>query len=668
MLKEEYQTDLFIQNWRKKNLELLSKAYPQLTEEQLLEVIDEDIEENFQNPDSMIHNDYQDDMLLKQPLTIIYRFCHVKKPIIAGNGTLFYNQDERSSPISDIIDDRIATRKYYKNLMKDTMDEMNQFEKGTQKYAELEELYHYYDMMQMEAKIRINSIYGSFGAPTFHLYNKYTAASTTGTAQSLISCTGIEFEGFIGDHVLFKSLGECLVFMDNIIHEEYEYIDLTIRPIKDKSIVYDRMVKNFDEGVFDEEVMADILYDYIDRLTTEELTHIYYKNNIYEFIANDSIKNIIVRAFNKVEDFNDPNDVPEEIKEDMDELWNYVGEWVFYNHGYNERINRLKNDKRKSVKLIDTDSNLIYVQPWYDYMLENVVPSCDSKMEGETMMFACVNTASYLITMMLRTLLDKYCESCHVLEKNYYRINMKNEFCFEKLLLAPTKKRYVAKMILREGKPVDKVEIKGHDFKKAGTTEYVRDRMETIINTRILDTPTVDIKGILRDLDDTEEEIFESLRNGERKFLLRMNCKDMEAYKNPYSMGQVLSVLAWNTVCPDDEIQVPDKLDVVLVKIPNAKALEPYRDKFPVQYDRIDRLLLNGPLKPFREKGVKYFAIPNKLDKIPDWIIPLIDYDYLSSRNIGTFKPILTSLEMPMIGSNKIEHFGNVRYNTTIEL
>ena len=133
-------------------------------------------------------------------------------------------------------------------------------------------------------------------------------------------------------------------------------------------------------------------------------------------------------------------------------------------------------------------------------------------------------------------------------------------------------------------------------------------------------------------------------------------------------MGQVLSVLAWNTICPDDEIQVPDKLDVVLVKIPNSKALEPYRHKFPKEYDRIDRLLLHGNFKPFIEKGVKYIAIPNKLDKIPDWIIPLIDYEYLASRNIGTFKPILESLEIPMIGSNKMEHFGNVRYNTNIEL
>ena len=70
--------------------------------------------------------------------------------------------------------------------------------------------------------------------------------------------------------------------------------------------------------------------------------------------------------------------------------------------------------------------------------------------------------------------------------------------------------------------------------------------------------------------------------------------------------------MAWNAVCPDDEIQVPDKLDVVLVKIPNAKALEPYRDKFPEQYDRIDRLLLNGPLKPFREKGLSFSSVQDE--------------------------------------------------------
>ena len=63
---------------------------------------------------------------------------------------------------------------------------------------------------------------------------------------------------------------------------------------------------------------------------------------------------------------------------------------------------------------------------------------------------------------------------------------------------------------------------------------------------------------------------------------------------------------------------------------------------------------------------MKYLALPNNIEKIPDWAIPLIDYDYISSRNLGTFNPINVSLGLPPIGSREQSHFGNIRYNTNV--
>ena len=660
--------NVFLEDWKNQQYNCLSKMYPTLSKQQIMKVLDNDISTNFKDPDTIIHNDYMDDRELRQKLTLVYRFAKERKPILAGNGTLFYNQDIISSPIADLIDDRIDTRTKYKNQMKATQKEMDNYEKGSKEYAELLDKYETEDMNQQEAKIRINSIYGSFGAPTFQLYNKYTAASTTGTAQSLISCTGISFEAFIGNHVPFKSFGECIVFMQNTITDVYTMPMDGIRMIGNRKQLHDYIVSKFDDGVWNEEVMDDLLWDYLNNLTVEEMTKIYYKNNIYAFIKNDIIADIIRNAFFKVDAFNDPNKVPDEIKEDMELLWSYCNDFVFYNHAYNERINRLKNDKRVSVKLIDTDSNLINTYPWLTFLKETLHVGDNTTMDGNVLIFACVNTLVYLVTQMLKSLLDKYCTDCHVLDRYHYRINMKNEFCFETLLLAPTKKRYVAKIVLREGIPIAKTEIKGHDFKKAGVTEYLSEKLITVVENRILSNSGVDVPGMLRDLDDIEKEIYTSLAEGKRDYLVRMNCKVPEAYKNPESMGQVTSVLVWNTICPNAEIMVPDKLDVVLVKIPNVQALEPIREKFPVEYDRINRLLLNGPVKSFREKGIKYIAIPNSLDKIPEWIIPLIDYNYIVSRNLGTFKPILESLGLPPIGSKSISYFSNIRYNTTLTI
>lgn len=444
---------LFLDQWKQKQYEIFSQLYPELTKDEIMEVIEEDIKENFNDPMCQIHNDYQDDMLLEQPLTALYQFCREKKPILGGNGTLFYNQDKVTSPVEALIVGRINARKEYQKT-RDTYGPTGEHPDP--------EMYSHYEMMQMEAKVRINSIYGSFGAPSFRLYNRYTAAATTGTAQSLISTTGVSFESFLDNSVKFKTFDECIDFLFNIKDEEYKLDRLTIKIVSDKSLIYNMLITYFEDGVFDETEHGPILKRYLSSLDYFELTKIYYKNNIYNFIDNQCIKDIIIDSFNKIESFNNPNKVPEEIEDNMALLWEYCSEYVFYNHAYTERINRIKHDGRTMVKVIDTDSNMVYVQPWVDYIFKNVVPYTHTKMSEEYIEFASVNTIAYLITAMLKELLAKYCTDCNVLERYHWRINMKNEFCFATMLLAPTKKRYVAKIVLREGKPIVKTEIKGN--------------------------------------------------------------------------------------------------------------------------------------------------------------------------------------------------------------
>lgn len=190
--------------------------------------------------------------------------------------------------------------------------------------------------------------------------------------------------------------------------------------------------------------------------------------------------------------------------------------------------------------------------------------------------------------------------------------------------------------------------------------------MVKIVETRILDHESADIPGILSDLQKIEDDIYGSLKKGERKYLVRMNCKQREAYKDPDSMGQVLSVLAWNTIYPDQEILLPDKLDVVLIKIPNPESIAAMEKTHSKEYHRIVDVLFR--YEKFKKDGIKYLAIPNNIDKIPDFIIPYIDYDYIVSRNLGTFRSIRESLQMQDVGKSKQTFFSNIRYNTNIEI
>ena len=59
------------------------------------------------------------------------------------------------------------------------------------------------------------------------------------------------------------------------------------------------------------------------------------------------------------------------------------------------------------------------------------------------------------------------------------------EFYFPKILLANVKKRYIAHIKLKEGKEVNKIELKGHDFKKAGSSADIENDLMNIIKKNV---------------------------------------------------------------------------------------------------------------------------------------------------------------------------------------
>ena len=162
-------------------------------------------------------------------------------------------------------------------------------------------------MMQKEAKIKINSIYGSFGATTFQLYNIFTAAATTGTAQSLISTTAVAFEGFLSDNARFRSIDEFMIYVGDVLHKtDYTYNYNIVPVIRDPGKVYDRMVNHFLEGVEVTDSICDIIWRVLENCNEEQLTRLYYKNNLYDFIDTPIIHDIMLEIFNTATSFRNP--------------------------------------------------------------------------------------------------------------------------------------------------------------------------------------------------------------------------------------------------------------------------------------------------------------------------------------------------------------------------
>lgn len=647
---EELLQSKFIKEWVEDNIIYFKLEYPNISENKLREVLMKVAKKYIINRKAFLHNDYQDDMRIDADLLKLYDWYHKNKPIAAGNGTFFFTHDKKYCPVQNVIDGRISDRKMYQR----TRDEYIGPGGDTSSYY-----YRYFDMMQMEAKVMINAIYGSFGASTFQLYNQYTAASTTGTAQSLISTTAMAFEAFLTNSVKFKSLDQLITFLGNVLVKDDK--NLSVKGLKiydDKEMIFNRL-KN--QIVNYKESYTPILKRFLMYRTPEELTRIYYVNNLFALIENPIIFNRLIRIYDVTKSFRNPNDVPENIQDDLMFIWEYCDEFVFYNHSYSEQINRLKHDVRSTVILIDTDSNVINIKPWVDWTKDNLWDKSTTTMDETDKQFCSVNILAFLVTKMARELLDRYAEDCHVLKKYQSRLNTKNEFYFSKILLANVKKRYIANIKLKEGKQVNKIELKGHDFKKAGSSADIEQDLMTIIKKNIINHPLIDVVQIMTDVAKLERKIRNSIKNRERTYLVRMNCKVAKVYADPYSEGAFTGPLLWNVVYPDNIIMVPDKCDIVFISIPNEKVLnEKLGIKYPEVAETIRKNIFHSGIKQLETKGLKYLALPNDGSLIPEWVLEVVDTERIVTRNAGTFYPVLKALTFTTITAGDNEYASNI--------
>ena len=105
--------------------------------------MDDIVEKHLINPKAKLHNNYIHKSI-DVDLVSVYDWVKKTKPIVAGFGVFFKNQDESMNPVAVMIENFIATRKKYKDI-RDTFHE---------------ESYEYetYDRYQSTEKINPNSL------------------------------------------------------------------------------------------------------------------------------------------------------------------------------------------------------------------------------------------------------------------------------------------------------------------------------------------------------------------------------------------------------------------------------------------------------------------------------------------------------------------------------
>lgn len=672
----------FINKYVEEMSNLMQQSNPDWDIDDIREEVFKIVEKEIMIPHVSLDNNYTKEHV-ETNLVSVFDWVLDKEPIIAGNGTFFKRHEDSINPIADMLDDWFYGRKAVKKRMFSIEDVYSR-------------LYGALDLEQINLKNLMNSYYGSSGAPTSAFFNLYTAASTTLSAQSVISTTEQTFEAFLADNYDFLNLSECFEWMNTVLKENVVF-DSWIEYVK-----YDEVYERIKSKVIEwDETCEEPLQRFLGGLNPEDLTRIFYKNNLieftkrhkhvidlhikifesinnYEYMDNDDsvipkeLKRNFLDSKNLKKDWNkfvdkeyfyDPNSVPESVSKYLEELKSIYMEYVYVQYLSLDKIYRLKNFKRKVVTVIDTDSNILSLDTWINYLFKEILGDRDFGREYMNNVFIAVNSITYVITNVVEDILLYYGKCSNVEEKWRPRFNMKNEFFFSKLIIGNAKKRYISKIMLREGNLIKggKTDVKGFDFVKATTSEHVEKRCKKIINEVLLKDNSIDLKALVQAVSNFRDEIRESITNGEKIYLPNANAKELEAYKEPGREASIRGVLAWNACMPDNQISLPSKVSLVKMTIEKPEDIEPLKETEPEIYEAIMTNIFNDRSGVFisknskgkeKIKGMQVLAIPSN-DEIPQWALPYINYSSMINTIMSPFKGVLEIFKLPDMDEGK---------------
>lgn len=227
------------------------------------------------------------------------------------------------------------------------------------------------------------------------IYNINVASSITTQGRALISSATMCFEMFLANNVKFNSIDEVLQSIDNIISER------KVRKFNDRIILdsnisledcfakviltcgYDKWVPTIDE--------CEIVWNVLNGLDQEDINRIYYKNNLYEFMSNSNLINLIKTILRKLNaPLYNSLEIPENIQNEMNYLTELLMEYVYYRYMIIDRTDRCDNMIKSVVMVSDTDSTIISLDAWYRFIAQ--------LMDGEELKIAnfCPNPISFL--------------------------------------------------------------------------------------------------------------------------------------------------------------------------------------------------------------------------------------------------------------------------------
>ena len=361
-----------IQKYRDTMSRCIKMYYQDLDQKELDQILNYSIAKRYQEYPAQVKNSYTH-KTADMTLLAIADYINSREPIVTAYGTMFRKHTDVPNPMGVVVQSFLDNRSKHKKMM-------FRYPKGSEDFEK-------YNLLQSLDKIDTNGIYGVLGMYTSLLYNINVATSITSQGRALVSSASMCFEMFLANNVKFGSLNEVVEFIDHIIQEKpkRKFDDrVFLNPENQQITVEDcfaKVILTCGYNWIPDNKELDIIYNIIANLSTEDRNRVYYKNNLYEFMSNNQVFEILRTILKKLKSpLYNSLDIPEEIAEDIKYFGDLVMEYVYYGYMIIDRIDRCDNMIKSVIMVSDTDSTIISLDAWYRFVAE--------RMNGEELRIA----------------------------------------------------------------------------------------------------------------------------------------------------------------------------------------------------------------------------------------------------------------------------------------
>lgn len=235
-------------------------------------------------------------------------------------------------------------------------------------------------------------------------------------------------------------------------------------------------------------------------------------------------------------------------------------------------------------------------------------------------------------------------------------------------MLTKNKKSYAGLISGELGKllPEPSLDIKGLSIKKSSIPKILRKKFTKILEDDILKPEKIDLRHIINQYDQLEIDIENSLKEGNPEYLLPKNLEIIESYKAPDTIEAVRGVLIWNALEKDSQIVPPEKIDLLKLNCTNENdpRLLALKETKPEKYKTIMEVVFNHGISNIKidisRFGFSCIAIPKGTDKIPDYLIPFIDFKSMVNNNLSNGYILLESLGVYTSQVNDTKYKSNI--------